>query len=137
MKGFPSKCTVLRLDLLYDHQVCCLQACTCALFSPEMLQVVAVKGLINSSIDCSFLPFKGRSHYNSDVAEYASSTRHQRASPLQVNLMNPPLNQHHEPARDTICTLLSVVPLNHLETINTHYLPQYPEPTSDTLRYLL
>ena len=136
MKGFPSKCAVLKLDLLYDHQVCCLQACMCALFSPEILQAVAVKGLINSSTDCSFLPFKGRSHDNSNVAEYASSTRHQRASQLQVNLMNPPLHQQHEPARDTICTLPAVVPLSHPETINTHYLPQYPEPARDTTHYL-
>ena len=35
VKRFLSKCTILKADLLQDHQICCLQACMCALFSPE------------------------------------------------------------------------------------------------------
>ena len=45
VKGFLSKCTVLKLDLLWDHQIHRLEACMCALFSPEILQAWAVKGL--------------------------------------------------------------------------------------------
>ena len=45
VKEFLSKCTVLKVDLLYDHQIYCLRACMCALFSPEILQGVAMKGL--------------------------------------------------------------------------------------------
>ena len=46
VKGFLSKCTVLK-DFLF-HQIYCLEACMCALFSPEILQAVAVKGLISN-----------------------------------------------------------------------------------------
>ena len=35
-KGFLSKCTVLKVGLLQDHEMCGLQACMCALFSPQM-----------------------------------------------------------------------------------------------------
>ena len=42
---FLLKCTPLKVDLLQDHQLYCLEACMCALFSPELLQDVAVKGL--------------------------------------------------------------------------------------------
>ena len=42
---FLPKCTVLKADLLQNHQVYCLQACMCAIFSPEILQALAVKGL--------------------------------------------------------------------------------------------
>ena len=45
VKGLLSKSTVLKVDLLQDHQLYCLQECMCALFSPETLQDVAVKGL--------------------------------------------------------------------------------------------
>ena len=45
MKGFLSKCIVLKSELLYDHQIYCLQARMCTLFSPEVLQAGAVKGL--------------------------------------------------------------------------------------------
>ena len=45
LKRFLSTCTVLKVDLLRDHQRYCLQACMCALFSPDILQAVAVKGL--------------------------------------------------------------------------------------------
>ena len=41
-----SKCTVLKVGLLQDHQIHSLEAC--ALFSPEILQAVAVKGLTYS-----------------------------------------------------------------------------------------
>ena len=36
------------IESRFDHQKYCLQACMCALFSPEMLQAGAVKGLINT-----------------------------------------------------------------------------------------
>ena len=45
VEGFLSKCTVLKVDLLQDHQIYCLEACMCELFSPGILQAVAVKGL--------------------------------------------------------------------------------------------
>ena len=45
VKGFLSKCTVLKVDLLQDHKIYCLQACMCAPFSPEMSHAAAVKGL--------------------------------------------------------------------------------------------
>ena len=45
MKGLLLKCTILKADLLWGHQIYCLQACMCALFSPEILQAEAVKGL--------------------------------------------------------------------------------------------
>ena len=45
LKGFLPKCTVLKLDLLQDHQIYCFRACMCTLFSPEILQAGAVKGL--------------------------------------------------------------------------------------------
>ena len=45
VKGFLPKCTVLTVDLFYDHQIYCLQACMCAIFSLEILQAGAVKGL--------------------------------------------------------------------------------------------
>ena len=45
VKGFLSKCTALRVDLLQDHQIYCFQACMCALFSPEIVQAGAVKGV--------------------------------------------------------------------------------------------
>ena len=46
VKGFLSKCAVLKVDLLQDHQVYCLEACTGALLSPENLQAGAVNGLM-------------------------------------------------------------------------------------------
>ena len=46
MKGFLSKFTVLKVDLLQYHQIYCLHACTYALFSQESFQAGAVKGLI-------------------------------------------------------------------------------------------
>ena len=45
VKGFLSKFPVLKVDLLYDHQIYCKRTCICALFSPETLQAGAVKGL--------------------------------------------------------------------------------------------
>ena len=45
MNAFLSKCTVLKVDLLQDHQIYCLQVCLCTLFSPEIVQAGAVKGL--------------------------------------------------------------------------------------------
>ena len=45
-KGLLSKCTVWEIYLLQDHQIYCLQACMCALFSPEILRAGAVKGLM-------------------------------------------------------------------------------------------
>ena len=44
-------CTLLKVDLLQDSQLYCLEACMCALSSPEILQAVAVKGLIIIIID--------------------------------------------------------------------------------------
>jgi len=49
VKGFLSKCTVLKVDLLYDHQIYRFQACMSAIFSPEILQARAVKGLIKAN----------------------------------------------------------------------------------------
>ena len=34
-----------NVDLLRDHQIYCLQACMCVLFSPEILQAGSVKWL--------------------------------------------------------------------------------------------
>ena len=45
VKGLLCKCTVLKEDLLYNHQIYCFQACMCALFSPNNLQDGAVNGL--------------------------------------------------------------------------------------------
>jgi len=45
---FPLKCTLLKVDLLQDNQLFCLEACMCALPSPEIVQAVVVKGLTNS-----------------------------------------------------------------------------------------
>ena len=36
--------------MLFDHQIYCLPACTCALFSPEKFQAAAVSGLTFSVI---------------------------------------------------------------------------------------
>ena len=36
----------MKVDLLQDHQICNLEACMCALFSPKFLQAVAVMGLM-------------------------------------------------------------------------------------------
>ena len=44
-KGFLSKCTALTVDLLQGHQIYSLEVYMCALFSPEILQAGAVKGL--------------------------------------------------------------------------------------------
>ena len=41
------QCIVLKIDLLLDLQMYCLQACMCAFFSLEILQTEAVKGLRN------------------------------------------------------------------------------------------
>ena len=45
VKGVLPKCTVLKVDLLKNHQIYCLQACMCAIFIPVILQVQAVMGL--------------------------------------------------------------------------------------------
>ena len=45
VKGFLSKCTVLKVDWLQDCQKICLEACVCTHFSLETLQAGAVKGL--------------------------------------------------------------------------------------------
>ena len=45
VKGFLSKFTVLKENFVEKHQIYCLRACVCALFSPEILQAGAVKGL--------------------------------------------------------------------------------------------
>jgi len=57
---FLSKCTVLKVDLLPHHQRDWLMACRCTLFSPEILQAGAVKGLnvlshIKTAIACQCL----------------------------------------------------------------------------------
>ena len=49
MKGLLPKCTVLKVELLQDHQICSLQACLCALCSPKNLRAGAVKGLIKAA----------------------------------------------------------------------------------------
>ena len=46
VKGFLAKCTVLKVDLSSDCHIHCLQACMRAIFSPEILQAGAVKGLM-------------------------------------------------------------------------------------------
>ena len=33
VKGFLSKCTVLKVDLLQDHQIHCMEECVCVHFS--------------------------------------------------------------------------------------------------------
>ena len=45
VKGILSKCKVLKVDLLQDRQVYCLEEIMWALFSLEILQAWAVKGL--------------------------------------------------------------------------------------------
>ena len=47
VKGFLPKGTVLKADWLLS----CLQACMCALFSLEILQAGAVKGLMLGSVE--------------------------------------------------------------------------------------
>ena len=44
-KGLISYCTELTVDLLQDYQTYYLQACMCALFSPDILQAGAMKGI--------------------------------------------------------------------------------------------
>ena len=39
MKGRPPKCTALKVGLLQAHQICCLQACICALLSREIYEL--------------------------------------------------------------------------------------------------
>ena len=46
VKGFLSKYTILKVDLIQDHQMYCLQACMCVLYSREILKAEAVKGFI-------------------------------------------------------------------------------------------
>ena len=41
-KGLLTQWTVLKVDLLQDHQIHCLEACMCALFSPEIVQAVVL-----------------------------------------------------------------------------------------------
>ena len=53
MKKYVSKRTVLKVDLLQDRQIYCLQACMIAFFRPE--QAVAVKGLKAKAQDCLML----------------------------------------------------------------------------------
>ena len=48
VNGFLSKHTVLKVDLLQNHQMYCLEPCMCAFFSLEILQAVAVMGLITN-----------------------------------------------------------------------------------------
>ena len=45
VKGFLSKWTALKVRFVVGPSNCCLQACRCAVFSPEILQAGAVKGL--------------------------------------------------------------------------------------------
>ena len=45
MKGFAPKCTVVKVDMLQDRKIVCLEAYVWAPFSPEMLLAAAVKGL--------------------------------------------------------------------------------------------
>ena len=45
VKELLSKCTVLKVDVLQDHQIYSFQACMFALFRPEILQAAAVKRL--------------------------------------------------------------------------------------------
>ena len=54
VKGLLQKCTVLKVDLLQTHQICCLRACMCARFSPKKLRTRAVKGLIRKSFTVSY-----------------------------------------------------------------------------------
>ena len=45
MKGFSSKRTALKVDVLQDLKIYCLWARVHASFSPEIVQAPAVKGL--------------------------------------------------------------------------------------------
>ena len=45
VKGFLSKCTLLKVDLLQNHRIYCLEARMGALFSQEISQAGEVKGL--------------------------------------------------------------------------------------------
>ena len=60
VKGLLAKCTVLKVDLLQDRQICCFQACMGALLSPDILQAGAVKGLkiiiVISNLLCAISP---------------------------------------------------------------------------------
>ena len=40
----------VKVNLLQDHEIYCWEACMCALFSPEILQAAAVKGLSDCSL---------------------------------------------------------------------------------------
>ena len=48
MNGFPSKRTIPKIDLLLDQKVLLFCRLVLALFSPEILHAVAVKGLWSS-----------------------------------------------------------------------------------------
>ena len=45
MKGIISKCTVLKADLLQDHQIHCFEEYMCALFSPENFEGYGSEGV--------------------------------------------------------------------------------------------
>ena len=53
VKGIVRKRTVLKVNLLQDYQIHCLQACMCAVFSLNILQVGAVTELKYQIIICT------------------------------------------------------------------------------------
>ena len=53
--GFLPKCTLLKVDLLKDNQIYCLKACMRAIFSPEIFQAGAVKGLNKGQQRCGLI----------------------------------------------------------------------------------
>ena len=50
VKSFLSKCALLKVDLLQDHQIYCLQACMCALYSPEIFTGFGSEGVKQSLV---------------------------------------------------------------------------------------
>ena len=58
MKGFSSECIALKVDVLKEWKIYCLQVhkCVPASFSPEIVQARTVKGLIYLSSEFMFAP---------------------------------------------------------------------------------
>ena len=54
VRGFLSKRTTFKVDLLLDHQTYCVQTCMSTLFSPKIAQAGAVKGLMCSDVGLTY-----------------------------------------------------------------------------------
>ena len=52
----------IEVDLLQDHPIYCLEAYMCALFSPGILQAVAVKGLSKGGRPCNETTWQMKQH---------------------------------------------------------------------------